>query len=404
MLQLILVFALIIFLLIRKWDLSYALLLGSVLLGLLFGQRIVDLIHQGIVTLLDAETLRLMAAVLLIMVLGELLKAIASMERLVRSLEALIQDSRLILPIIPAFIGLLPMLGGAMFSAPLVEGIGASLKLRPEQKTYINYWFRHILEYVFPLYSGLVLAGALLSIPLPTLVPAQVPLTLGAIIAGVLFGLRHINPESTEGESTGRPANRWRSAGVLALSIWPIVLVILLALVFRIELALSLAATILLAGLLNRLSLRTWGDILRQGLSPKMALLVIGVMLFKQMVEATGAASTIPDAFASLGLPPQIVIFAMPLAVGLSTGMISAAVGISFPLLRPIIVGNAVHLNYAVFAFTGGFVGMMLSPLHLCLALTKDYFQAQWGPLYRMLVPSVAVVTAIAVLLLLVLD
>ena len=404
MLQLILVFAVIVFFLVRKWDLSYALLLGSVLLGFLFGQNIAGLAQQGIATLLDAETLRLMAAVLLIMVLGELLKTIASTERLVRSLEALIQDSRLILPIIPALIGLLPMLGGAMLSAPLVESIGTSLKLRPEQKTYINYWFRHVWEYVFPLYPGLVLAGALLSIPLPTLVPAQAPLTLGAIIAGVLFGLRQINQDSEAREPTSGPASRWRSAGVLALSVWPIVLVILLSLVFRIELALSLAVTILLAGLLNRLSLRTWGGILREGLSPKMALLVIGIMLFKQMVEATGAASTIPIAFASLGLPPQIVIFVVPLAVGLSTGMISAAVGISFPLLHPIIVGNAVHLNYAVFAFTGGFVGMLLSPLHLCLALTKDYFQAQWGPLYRMLVPSVAVVTAIAVLLLFVLD
>lgn len=34
----------------------------------------------------------------------------------------------------------------------------------------------------------------------------------------------------------------------------------------------------------------------------------------------------------------------------------------------------------------------------------KDYFQAQWGPFYRMLVPSVAMVTAIAVLLLFVLK
>jgi integral membrane protein (TIGR00529 family) len=248
------------------------------------------------------------------------------------------------------------------------------------------------------------LAGALLSIPLPTLVPAQAPLTLGAIIAGILFGLRQINQESKERESEGEPASHWRSAGILALSTWPIVLVILLTLVFRIELALSLAATILLAGLLNRLSLRTWGSILQQGLPPRTALLVIGIMLFKRTVEVTGAASTIPAAFASLGLPPQIVIFVVPLAVGLSTGMISAAIGISFPLLYPIIVGNSVHLNYAVFAFTGGFVGMLLSPLHLCLALTRDYFQAQWGPLYRMLVPSVAVVTAIAVLLLFVLD
>jgi hypothetical protein len=286
----------------------------------------------------------------------------------------------------------------------MVEGIGTSLKLRPEQKTYINYWFRHIWEYIFPLYSGLVLAGALLNIPLPTLIPAQAPLTLGTIIAGVILGLRPINPESKEREPAVEPTSRWQSAGALALSIWPIVLVILLTLVFRIELPLSLATTILLAGLLNRLSLQTWGEILRLGLSPKMALLVIGVMLFERMIEATGAASTIPATFASVGLPPQLVIFVVPFALGLSTGMISATVGISFPLLQPIMVGDTVHLNYAVFAFASGFMGMLLSPLHLCLALTKDYFKAQWGPLYRMLVPSVAVVMVTALLLLFVLD
>jgi hypothetical protein len=38
----------------------------------------------------------------------------------------------------------------------------------------------------------------------------------------------------------------------------------------------------------------------------------------------------------------------------------------------------------------------LLSPLHLCLALTREYFDANWGPIYRRIVPSVALVVIAA--------
>jgi uncharacterized protein len=47
----------------------------------------------------------------------------------------------------PAFLGFLPSLGGAIFSAPLVEAAGKPYDLSPERKTAINYWFRHVWEY-----------------------------------------------------------------------------------------------------------------------------------------------------------------------------------------------------------------------------------------------------------------
>ncbi len=47
--------------------------------------------------------------------------------------------------------------------------------------------------------------------------------------------------------------------------------------------------------------------------------------------------------------------------------------------------------------FVAGFTGVLLSPLHLCLALTKEYFKASWVPIYRRIVPSVGLVTLVAV-------
>ena len=61
-------------------------------------------------------------------------------------------------------IGLLPMIGGAMFSAPMVEEASQGLNVSRERKTFVNYWFRHSLETIFPLYPSLVLAAGLIII------------------------------------------------------------------------------------------------------------------------------------------------------------------------------------------------------------------------------------------------
>lgn len=396
MLKLAFVFGLIILLLSRHWNLGYVLLLGSALLGLLFGLPVSEMLKQGLVAALDPTTLRLVAAVLLITTLGELLREVASMQQLVSSLQELVTDRRVVLASIPALIGLLPMPGGAMLSAPMIEEIGAKLELTAERKTYLNYWFRHVWEYVFPLYPALVLAGGLLGIPLSRLMLAQAPLTLSAIVAGTLVGLRQIGrPEKAS--TTVEGAGRWHSFQVLAFSIWPIALVLILSLGFGLELALSLVAVIVLVAIVHRVKPRPLGEVLQRGLSLRTALLVFSIMIFKQMVEASGAADDLSAALMSWGIAPVVVTVAIPLALGMLTGVVSSMVGIGFPLLLPFISGSEVYLNYAVLAFAAGFIGVLLSPVHLCLVLTRDYFHASWAPLYRLLLPSVALLGATGV-------
>ncbi|MBE0711398.1 MAG: DUF401 family protein, partial [Candidatus Aminicenantes bacterium] len=57
---------------------------------------------------------------------------------------------------------------------------------------------------------------------------------------------------------------------------------------------------------------------------------------------------------------------------------------------------------FMTFAYVSGFVGILLSPAHLCLALTADYFKAEMRDVYRILVWPVAVVFGAALLELLV--
>jgi integral membrane protein (TIGR00529 family) len=391
MLELAFVFVLIVVLLSRRWNLGYVLLLASALLGLLFRLPALEVLKQTWIAVIDLKTLRLVAAVLLITTLGELLQEVKSMQRLINSLQELVTDPRLVLAIIPALIGLLPMPGGAMMSAPMIQEISTQLELSPERKTYINYWFRHVWEYIFPLYPALILMSGMLDIPLSRLVLAQVPLTVGAIVAGAVLGLRGIEKPEKPQTGVGR-AQRWHSLRVLAFSIWPIALVIALSLGFGLELALSLVVAIVLAAVVHRMSPRTLGGVLRRSLSPGTALLVFSIMIFKQIVLASGAADTLSATLTAWDIAPVVTTAAVPFVMGLFTGLTISMVGIGFPLLLPFISGSEVYLNYAVLAFGAGFIGVLLSPMHLCLALTREYFHAKWAGLYRLLLPSTAVV------------
>jgi hypothetical protein len=53
------------------------------------------------------------------------------------------------------------------------------------------------------------------------------------------------------------------------------------------------------------------------------------------------------------------------------------------------------YLSSAALAFTFGFMGMMLSPVHLCFLVTKDYYRASLIKSYRYLVAPVFSVMAI---------
>lgn len=49
-------------------------------------------------------------------------------------------------------------------------------------------------------------------------------------------------------------------------------------------------------------------------------------------------------------------------------------------------------------AFTGGFIGAMLSPSHACLAMSAEYYGARIKDVYRYLLPSALITTAIVFL------
>jgi hypothetical protein len=194
----------------------------------------------------------------------------------------------------------------------------------------------------------------------------------------------------------------------LAKSIWPIALVVSLPLVLRvnerIDLILSLMFTITLMMAIKRVPLGNLGVILRKHVPWNTVIVIFSALIFRRVLEQSGAVSAVSGGLTELSLPVGLVAFAIPFIVALLTGLLAAGYSVGFPVVLPLVVasGEVVPPAWATWLMAGGFMGVMCSPMHLCLALTRVYFKTDWTSVYRFILPSAILViaTAAAILLL----
>jgi integral membrane protein (TIGR00529 family) len=374
----------------KKWDLGLVLFLATILTGLLFGLNLKVFAKNILKSLIAKETLNLLGIILLVLYLGNFLQLRGNFKKMVDALKNIVQDLRLILAIPSAFIGLLPMMAGAMMGAPIVEEAGKRWNLTPAWKTFFNYWFRHIWEYSWPLYVNLILAAAIVKVPIKNISFVQFPFTVLAASAGLVVLFRHVPylPKEEENSEKRYLHDTFR----VFFSIWPILLTIILIFIFRIPMLLSLGIASFLTQIFSRMKIQERWKIIQESISLKIVLLVASLMVFKRILEVSGALDSVVRVIRPEGISAYILLFAAPFFVGLLTGVNQAFVAIAFPLLVPIMGTGHPDMILVMFAYVSGFVGILLSPAHLCLALTADYFKAELRDVYRILIWPVSVV------------
>jgi integral membrane protein (TIGR00529 family) len=397
--------------------LSLCLFVGAVAVGFWMGQSPVQITHSLMVSVSSVETLQLVAIICLILIVSQLMKVSGQLDRIVSSFVAIVQDASTVTVVMPALIGLLPMPGGALFSAPMVETAVAGCSLSQDRKTAVNYWFRHIWEFWWPLYPGVVLAVSLLHVEMWRFILIQAPLTLLSIAAGTLFLLRPLR------ETRDRNSSRSFKLQILGPFLWetmPILLVVgcigffallrSLTMWFGVSIKLPAAMPLLFALLVcviwvmwvNGLGFNDFLTALVDRNTLPMLLLICGIMAFKGALINSQVVLEIREEMVQYQIPFLIVVVAMPLISGLITGITVGFVGATFPLLVPLFVGLSPldFLLHASLAYVSGYVGMMLSPVHICLLVSKDYFKASLAASYRHIYkPAAAVmVTWMAVL------
>jgi len=395
-------------------------------------------------TLVDPEVLSLALIIAFILLFSDALKLGGGLERVVDAFKKLGPGPRTRLAAFPALIGLLPMPGGAVFSAPMVKAAGKGMTSAPGQFSAINYWFRHIWEYWWPLYPGVLIAVAVSGISIGTFAVAMMPFTLISVWIGfaTLFpkpraqspdqdnsentpkdGFNGSNEDRSANQSTPSGIARFRARPVgsvrsLIRELGPIIVVVVggvgLELVRelleksgtsifqplpRTAIILALATALVFTIARDKVKivqlLKDW--VCRQNI--EMILMIVLVIYYKNLLEAGGLIGRTVDELLLWNVPIWGVVVILPFLLGLITGIQFAAVGVSFPM----IVGMAEAAGMSMIAvlslgYVLAFMGVMLSPVHFCLLLTKEYFKDGFAVIYRRIAIPIVVMIASAAL------
>jgi hypothetical protein len=387
------VFVAIVFALRRKIPVGVTLFGAGLLLALLYQLGPMALLDGYFKLITSTRFLSLTAVIVFVTILGHLLQSLGYLERLSSAFRGLWGGQRTAAMVLPPVVGLMPMPGGALLSAPLVRQAMSDKKYSPELRTATNYWFRHLVEFSWPVYPGIILSEAITHVPIGQVALLQLPLAVAMVVIGYFLFARKINSGSN-----GKATLMHTATGFLG-AIWPIGVSIMIYGVVRCDLSLAVLAGLVLLIAVARPRRSDLFASLKEGFSYKLVLMVFGILSFQTVLELSGAIQSIPALAAAFHLPPAVVIFIVCFTVGILTGMTAAFVGLGYALLAGFIYQPIVHPGYMLLAYASGYVGMMLAPTHLCLILTNQYFGSDLGKVYRMIIPGMIILMVVAVLL-----
>lgn len=363
--------------------------------------------------------------VFFIMLLSAVQDATGQSRKLVEGLKRYLARPRLRLVIFPALVGLLPMPGGALFSCPMIDAAARNMGISDEKKGLINYWFRHIWETAWPLYPGYALVCALLGVSMTELWKYTFPLVFLSFGVGWLFYMRDLaRSPLLEGKACaeGAAPEQARHVHEGVSSAWdeseaegdqnqslpqalshalPIAVTLLGAVFFAFILdrffpnvpgqaAFSLSLLCAVATALRQGRMKPGKAFLHLAFSRNTArimLLLASIYIFKECIGSGGLVSDL----SSLGDGVAVILLTflvVPFVSGLLTGIMVGFVGLCFPILLAILEHSPLKehtLPLIILAMIAGNCGQMLSPLHVCLVVTCEFFNTRLPGFWRAL-------------------
>lgn len=334
-------------------------------------------------TLTSERTYDLILALYFVMCLEIELRTGGVLDGMVRALHHLLRSPKLTLAIMPAFLGLLPSLGGARFSAPIVEGAAKNLGLTAEHKANINFWFRHIFEFSSPIIPGMLMACSIANIPFSQLLRhlAWVTPLFFAIGWFVLMRPLKLPAESKDG---GGFAEHKQDYIHLLLALAPVAVNFILIVSFNFSAAAAMALVAVTLIFVLRFSNHVINikQVFTGACDLKMLMNILCIFYFIQILTDTKVLYAIVSEFQKSPLPQPIIVAAVSFIIGVLTGMSQGHVAIVMPIIAAMAPGD---LTLAGIAMVFGVAGQMLTPTHMCLIVTLDYFKADYFKCLRTL-------------------
>jgi integral membrane protein (TIGR00529 family) len=382
--------ALLIGLLIAKQEVHIAVLASAISFGVLtLGISFLESTFRGI---FSRSTLSLITAFSSALFLSYMMKVSGILDRITNFAVSL--GPKFASIFIPILIGLIPMPGGALVSAMMMkEHYMEKQKLDSDFATFINYWFRHVTIPVWPIFQSIIIASVILKTSVVRIIEATYPAAIASYVAGLLLfalGIRKFN-SSFEREKVSYRA---------LMNLWPFLILVILIFIIRLSVDLSLLISALIVTIYTRPSKKEVKEGLKFALSFKILAVVVAVTMFTQYVYDSNAALALYNFMVSRSIPALSLCFLITFIIGITTAGEYVYTGTAFPLLSEII-GTSSNIKdiFLLISYTGGYLGVMLSPVHLCLVLTLEYYKARYSGVYKYLVPAVAISLILTILI-----
>ena len=285
----------------------------------------------------------LTSLVLLVNVLGAAMQETGVSKRLAAALSHLFRSQRAAMLGIPLLMGMLPTPGGIMLSAPMVRDLGDATGVDRGRQAAINFFFRHQLETVWPLFPAVPLVQVMLQISPWRLLAYNSVIPVVGLLAGALFLLRSGFPPAAPSGQDQKVLGSLRDFGH---AFWPIALTAGLYVGLGVPAALGILVAIGGFLLLHRVPQGRWRAIFMAALEWDFTLLILGALLYKLGLDAAGAVADIAAFLQSGAVPVPVLVFGLPFLVGYVTGVTMPSVAMTFPLLKAFIgEGAGVHMG-----------------------------------------------------------
>jgi len=334
-------------------------------------------------TCVDQTTLSLVFASFFIMLMSILYKETGLVNTLTRSLGGFIKNSKVTVSLLPAVIGLLPVAGGALMSAPMVEAEADKLGLDEPKKTYINIWFRHAILPVYPISQFLILTAALTGTAIDALIARQALVVIVMIAVGYFIGLR--KTKAAKNDEPKRDLNSRANLKGLLLSFFPIIITLLLTAALKIDIAIATLVGAITILLITKTKAATLPKILKNRALWEVTLAAFGALLLRNVTVASGASEILGNTLANTNMDGVLLLSIVPAVLGFLMGSPSGAVALSVPILAETVTFIP---KTASLLYISAYLGYLIAPTHLCLVFTAQYFRSSITKSYKYLIPS----------------
>lgn len=369
-------------LIVARKNLPLALFCGAVVLGI-FTIPLISIPYKIFNTIIDPSVVLLALAMGIIPMIGGAMNQSGQIDDLVNNLRI---GRKGLMALSPAIMGLLPMPGGALLSAPILkkggEGVPADLKVA------INDWFRHLFVMIYPLSSALIASAKISSISVYTALLSLLPIFAFALVLGYVFFVRRVRGTIDYSSSFSLKKLLIPLGIILVAPLIDFVLKKTFTLpVKEIATILAVCTAFAFSLVVSKNKPELW--VIAKKMKPwNFTLIILGMFVFLHIFQA----SNIADLIAAIPLPTATLCVVGGFILGFATGRVLLPASIILPVY--LTTGPISPLVFTI-VYTSIFFGYVISPVHPCVCVTLEYFNVSMKKFFKiMALPTIIIFAA----------